>query len=161
VETRTTRHGTTARRAHTTVRRDGYELSTDPDRVDVDRVHRWLSTDSYWAAGRPRDVVERAFANSLVLGVYRTDDETQVAVARVVTDQATFGWLCDVYVDRAERGRGLGTWLAETARDLLAEVGVRRIILATMDAHGVYEKAGFAPVARPERWMEIDQRNTP
>ncbi|MDG4821595.1 GNAT family N-acetyltransferase [Asanoa sp. WMMD1127] len=139
--------------------RDGYQLSSDPKRIDVDRVYAWLSTDSYWAANRPRDIVERSLANSLVLGIYR--DDNQVAFARIVTDHATFGWLCDVYVDRDERGHGLGTWLAEAARDLLEESGVLRIILATLDAHGVYEKAGFVPVARPDRWMEIDRRNTP
>ncbi|MEV0718275.1 GNAT family N-acetyltransferase [Asanoa sp. NPDC050611] len=143
----------------TELTRDGYELSTDPGRLDFERVHRWLSTDSYWAANRPREIVERSIENSIVLGIYR--DGAQVAFARVVTDRATFGWLCDVYVDPDERGHGLGTWLAETARDLLAEAGVLRIILATWDAHGVYEKAGFVPVARPDRWMEIDRRNTP
>ncbi|WP_245871193.1 GNAT family N-acetyltransferase [Asanoa hainanensis] len=136
-------------------------LSSDPSQIDVDRVYRWLSTDSYWAANRPRDIVERSLENSIALGVYRTDDQTQVAFARIVTDRATFGWLCDVYVDNDERGHGLGTWLAETARDLLADIGVLRIILATKDAHGVYAKAGFVPVARPDRWMEIDRRNTP
>ncbi|WP_203704250.1 GNAT family N-acetyltransferase [Asanoa iriomotensis] len=151
----TTRHSTNRDQAT----RDGYELDTDPGRIDVDLVFRWLSSDSYWAANRPRAVVVRSIANSVVLGIYK--DQAQVAFARVVTDYATFGWLCDVYVDPAERGHGLGTWLAEAARDLLAETGVLRIILATWDAHGVYEKAGFVPVARPDRWMEIDRRNTP
>ncbi|MEU2612975.1 GNAT family N-acetyltransferase [Micromonospora sp. NPDC007271] len=134
-------------------RPDGYQLTTDPARLDLDRVHRWLSTDAYWAAGRERDVVERAFAGSIGFGVYRPGDGQQVAVARVVTDQATFAWLCDVYVDRAERGRGLGTWLAGAVRDHLAELGVRRIVLATADAHGVYAKVGFTPV-EPGMWMK-------
>ncbi|HTF08075.1 MAG TPA: GNAT family N-acetyltransferase [Asanoa sp.] len=149
----------TANDINQTATRDGYELSTDPDRIDVDRVYDWLSTDAYWAKGRPREIVERSFANSVLFGIYKAG--RQVAFARVVTDRATFGWLCDVYVDPAERGHGLGTWLAETARDALAEIGVLRIILATWDAHGVYAKAGFVPVGRPDRWMEIDQRNTP
>ncbi|MCP3787638.1 GNAT family N-acetyltransferase [Micromonospora sp. A3M-1-15] len=137
----------------TLTRPDGYLLSTDPDRLDLDRVHHWLSTDAYWALGRDRDTVGRAFAGSIGFGVYRPGDGRQVAVARVVTDRATFAWLCDVYVDRAERGRGLGTWLAGAARDHLAEMGVRRIVLATEDAHGVYAKVGFAPV-EPDRWMK-------
>ncbi len=141
--------------------RGGYELSSDLARIDVDRVYHWLSTDAYWATNRPRDIVERSLEHSVVLGVYRTDDRTQVAFARVVTDRATFGWLCDVYVDPNERGHGHGTWLAETARDLLAEIGVLRIVLATLDAHSVYAKVGFEPFARPDRWMEIDRRNTP
>ncbi|MFI5835108.1 GNAT family N-acetyltransferase [Micromonospora sp. NPDC051300] len=144
----------------TVTRTDGYLLSTDPDRLDLDRVHTWLATDAYWALGRERETVGRAFAGSIGFGVYRPGDGRQVAVARVVTDRATFAWLCDVYVDRAERGRGLGTWLAGGVRDHLAELGVRRILLATVDAHGVYAKLGFQPVAA-ERYMELDQRVTP
>jgi GNAT superfamily N-acetyltransferase len=134
---------------------DGYTLSSDPARLDVDRVHTWLSTDAYWALGRPRDVVERGFANSLPYGVYRPDG-TQVAVARVITDRATFAWLCDVYVDRAERGRGLGTWMVGAIVGHLREQGLtRRILLATADAHGVYSKLGFTPLVDPDRWMEL------
>jgi GNAT superfamily N-acetyltransferase len=141
-------------------RDDGYQLSTDPARLDLDLVHHWLATDAYWALGRDRATVERAFAGSLGFGVYRPGDGRQVAVARVVTDRATFAWLCDVYVDRSVRGRGLGTWLAKAARDHLAELGVRRIVLATHDAHGVYAKVGFTNV-QPDRWMEYDARVTP
>jgi GNAT superfamily N-acetyltransferase len=141
-------------------RDDGHRISTDPARLDLDLVHRWLSTDAYWALGRDRETVRRAFAGSLPFGVYRPGDGGQVAVARVVTDGATFAWLCDVYVDRSARGRGLGTWLAGAVRDHLAELGVRRIVLATADAHGVYAKVGFTPVD-PGRWMEYDDRVTP
>ncbi|MET9302686.1 MULTISPECIES: GNAT family N-acetyltransferase [Micromonospora] len=144
----------------TVTRADGYEISTDPDRIDLDRVHDWLSTDAYWALGRERETVARAFAGSIGFGVYRPGDGRQVAVARVVTDGATFAWLCDVYVDPAERGGGLGTWLTGAVRDHLNELGVRRILLATLDAHGVYAKIGFRPVAA-DRWMELDQRVTP
>ncbi|MFC0097512.1 GNAT family N-acetyltransferase [Micromonospora marina] len=144
----------------TVTRADGYEISTDPDRIDLDRVHVWLATDAYWALGRDRETVVRAFAGSTGFGVYRPGDGRQVAVARVVTDGATFAWLCDVYVDPAERGRGLGTWLAGAVRDHLGELGVRRILLATLDAHEVYAKIGFRPVAA-DLWMELDQRVTP
>jgi GNAT superfamily N-acetyltransferase len=143
----------------TLTRDDGYQLSSDPDRIDLDRVHHWLSTDAYWARGRDRDTVARAFAGSVPFGVYRPGGGRQVAVARAVTDRATFAWLCDVYVDPAERGRGLGTWLAGAVRDHLTGLGVRRILLATEDAHGVYTKVGFAPVTDPERWMQLDQRD--
>ncbi|WP_446212328.1 GNAT family N-acetyltransferase [Micromonospora sp. IBSANI012] len=136
-------------------RDDGYLLSTDPDRLDLDRVHRWLSTDAYWALGRSRETVAASFAGSIPYGVYAGGE--QVAVARVITDRATFAWLCDVYVAPPERGRGLGTWLATAVRDHLAGLGVRRILLATHDAHGVYAKVGFGPVA-PDRWMELDHR---
>ncbi|RKN48398.1 GNAT family N-acetyltransferase [Micromonospora endolithica] len=144
----------------TLTRDDGHLLSTDPARLDLDRVHHWLSTDAYWALGRDRETVARAFAGSIGYGVYRPGDGRQVAVARVVTDGVTFAWLCDVYVERAARGTGLGTWLAGAVRDHLADLGVRRILLATNDAHGVYAKVGFIPV-RAERWMELDQRVRP
>jgi GNAT superfamily N-acetyltransferase len=140
-------------------RDDGFQLSTDPRRIDVERVHRWLSTDAYWALGRPRETTDRAISGSTVFGIYRPDDGAQVAFARVVTDSATFAWLCDVYVDPAVRGRGLGTWLVTTVRDELATRGVRRILLATVDAHGLYAKLGFEPLANPARWMELDRRN--
>jgi GNAT superfamily N-acetyltransferase len=133
---------------------DGYTLSTEPSRLDLDRVHTWLSTDAYWALGRSREVVGRTFAGSVGFGVYRPDG-VQVAVARAVTDSATFAWLCDVYVDRSERGRGLGRWMVGAARDELATRGVRRILLATADAHGVYAKLGFTPLADTDRWMEL------
>jgi GNAT superfamily N-acetyltransferase len=142
------------------VRADGYELSADPRRIDVDRVHRWLSTDAYWAKDRPRSVVVRSIMGSTGYGIYRPGDGRQVAFARAVTDFATFAWLCDVYVDPAERGRGLGTWLATSVRDDLHDRGVRRILLATWDAHGVYAEAGFTPLAEPGRWMELDRRQS-
>ncbi|GAB2612959.1 GNAT family N-acetyltransferase [Streptomyces capparidis] len=137
-----------------TRRDDGYELSTDPGRLDIGLVHHWLSTDTYWATGRDRDRVERAARASLNFGVYG-EEGRQVAYARVVSDLVTFAWLCDVYVDRAHRGRGIGTWLATAVRDHLAPHGIRRVLLATGDAHGVYAKAGFAPLAEPEQWMVL------
>ncbi|MEV7137564.1 GNAT family N-acetyltransferase [Streptomyces tauricus] len=134
---------------------EGYEISTDPARVDVGRVHRWLATDAYWAMDRPRERHERAMAGSLNFGVYETVSGDQVAYARVVTDGATFAWLCDVYVDRAARGKGLGTALVTAVRDHLRPMGLRRVVLATHDAHGVYEKLGFKVLDRPDRWMAL------
>ncbi|MBV7695429.1 GNAT family N-acetyltransferase [Streptomyces sp. TRM70350] len=134
---------------------EGYEISTDSDRIDAERVHRWLSTDAYWAIGRPREQQDRAVAGSLNFGVYATVSGEQVAYARVVTDLATFAWLCDVYVDPSVRGKGIGTALVEAVREHLRPHGLRRILLATHDAHGVYEKLGFAPLARPEEWMAL------
>jgi GNAT superfamily N-acetyltransferase len=139
-------------------RADGYEISTDPARQDLDRVHAWLAHDAYWSLGRRRDVVERSAANSTMYGVFHPD-RGQVAVARAVTDHATFAWLCDVYVDPASRGVGLGTWLVGAVRDHLRESGVTRILLATRDAHGVYARLGFAPLAAPDQWMELDARD--
>ncbi|MER6084570.1 GNAT family N-acetyltransferase [Streptomyces sp. NPDC001833] len=134
---------------------EGYEFSADTDRVDVERVHRWLSTDAYWATGRPLDQQERAMAGSLNFGVYDTATGEQVAYARVVTDQALFAWLCDVYVDPSVRGKGVGTAMVGAVREHLRPSGVRRVLLATHDAHGVYEKLGFAPLERPDQWMAL------
>lgn len=134
---------------------DGYEFSADPDRVDIDRTHRWLSTDAYWAMGRPREKHERAVASSLNFGVYDTVSGEQAAYARVVTDEALFGWLCDVYVDPSARGKGIGTALVGAVREELRSYGLRRVLLATHDAHGVYEKLGFRPLERPDQWMAL------
>ena len=134
-----------------------YRLSENPTDLDMDKVVRWISTDAYWAKGRTREVIERSFANSFPMGVY-TADEQQTAVARIVSDQATFAWLCDVYVDPDHRGRGLGTRIANWTVDWAERHGIKRVILATLDAHEVYVKAGFGPLRYPERWMEIDTR---
>ena len=132
-----------------------YEISSDPSRLDPARIHTWLSTDAYWAIGRTREQQDRAIAGSLNFGAYDADSTEQVAYARVVTDHATFAWLCDVYVDRAARGQGLGTRLVTEVRDRLAPTGIRRFLLATDDAHGVYRKIGFAPLDAPEKWMAL------
>jgi GNAT superfamily N-acetyltransferase len=134
---------------------DGYRLRDDG--LDIDLIHRWLAEDSYWAAGRARETVARSLRHSYCLGVF-TDEGRQVGVARSVTDWATFAWIADVYIDREHRGRGLGRWLVGELRDRLEEAGIQRLVLATKDAHGVYEALGFAPLARPERYMEIDKR---
>ena len=140
-------------------RPDGYEIDTSPGRLEVDQVHRWLSTDAYWSLGRPAATVAVSVANSVNFGVYAPTGE-QVGFARAVTDNATFAWVCDVYVARSARGQGLGTWLAQAVVDEMRATGVPRIILATADAHAVYEKAGFTPLVEPGRWMEIDLRPT-
>ncbi|WP_055587510.1 GNAT family N-acetyltransferase [Streptacidiphilus griseoplanus] len=132
----------------------GYGIDTDPARIDRVLVHRWLSTDAYWALGRSPETMDRAVDASLNFGAY-DGSGTQCGYARVVTDLATFAWLCDVYVDRAHRGRGLGQALAAAVRDHLAPYGLRRVLLATGDAHGVYERVGFRPLADPQRWMVL------
>ncbi|GAA3993271.1 MULTISPECIES: GNAT family N-acetyltransferase [Streptomyces] len=134
---------------------EGYEISTDPDRIDAERVHRWLSTDAYWAIGRSREKQDRAIDGSLNFGVYETVSGEQVAYARIITDRATFAWLCDVYVDPSVRGKGIGTALVGEVRERLRPYGLRRILLATHDAHGVYERLGFAPLDKPDQWMAL------
>lgn len=138
-------------------RDDGYELSGDRDRVDVGRVHRWLSTDAYWAMGRTLERMRAAIDGSETYGVYR--DGEQVAVARVVTDNTIFAYLCDVYVDRGHRGQGLGGWLVGSLRDHLAARGLSRFLLVTKDAQPLYARHGFAEV-EPGRWMECDLSHT-
>ncbi|MFJ8886111.1 GNAT family N-acetyltransferase [Streptomyces sp. NPDC102402] len=130
-----------------------YEISDDPARLDAARVHHWLSTDAYWALGRTRERQDRAVAGSLNFGAYDLASGEQAAYARVVTDRVSFAWLCDVYVDRAARGGGLGTRLVTTVRDELSLMGVTRFLLATKDAHGVYARLGFTPLPEPDMWM--------
>ncbi|MEU3776552.1 GNAT family N-acetyltransferase [Streptomyces sp. NPDC032472] len=137
---------------------EGYEISADPARLDVARIHRWLSEDAYWALGRSRQKQEEAIGGSLNFGVYEQVSGAQVAYARVVTDRATFAWLCDVYVDPGVRGKGLGGALVAAVKEHLEPYGLRRILLATADAHEVYARAGFEPLATPGKWMAFGQQ---
>jgi GNAT superfamily N-acetyltransferase len=144
-------------------RRGGFLLTTDPGRVDIDLVHRWLSEQSYWAKGRDRAVVERSIAGSRSYSVFEDtghDDARQAAFARTVTDGATFAWICDVFVEEQHRGKGLGSWLVESIVEDLTLDGVERFVLATKDAHEVYRRCGFAALEGTDRWMEIDERPT-
>lgn len=126
-------------------------VSTDDALLDVDRLHRWLSEDAYWSFGRSRETVEASLAGSVNLGAY--DGTDQVGFLRIVTDRATFAWICDVYVDPAARGKGVGTALVVEADRILGEYGVRRALLATADAHGLYARFGFLPLGEPGRWL--------
>jgi GNAT superfamily N-acetyltransferase len=130
-------------------------ISTDPSLVDVALVHRWLSTDAYWALGRPREVVERSVAESLNVGAY--DDGVQVGYARVVTDRATFGWVCDVYVDPSRRGAGIGSRLISSVLAELSPLGLQRVMLATADAHALYAAHGFEPLPNASMIMVLRQ----
>lgn len=133
--------------------RDGYTLSSDKARLDVESIHAFLSERSYWAQGRSREVVERTIETSLCFGIYAQQE--LVAFARVVTDYATFGWVCDVFVLESHRGCGLGKWLIEAVVRHPELQGLKRLLLATRDAQGLYrEYGGFAPLQAPERWME-------
>ena len=135
---------------------EDYEVCSDLSRMDLDRVHQWLCTDAFWALGRTRETVEIAARNSLNFGAFDRDG-VQVAYARVATDRATFAWLCDVYVDRDHRGRGLGTRLAETVVARLRPMGLKRVLLATPDAHEVYARVGFVPMPNPEDLMILGE----
>jgi GNAT superfamily N-acetyltransferase len=136
----------------------GFTVSTDPARLDLDLIHRYLSRESYWAAGIPRDTFTRAIANSLCFGVYDAAGQ-QVGFARVVTDRATFAYLCDVFVLPASRGRGLSKWLMGCVVAHPDLQGLRRFVLVTRDAHALYAKFGFEPLADPTGYMHVHRRN--
>jgi GNAT superfamily N-acetyltransferase len=129
-----------------------YQIRTDRALLDVALIHDYLSRDSYWAKQVPRAVVERAIANSLCFGLYEA--ERQIGFARVVTDAATFGYLADVFIVASHRGRGLGRRLMQAVMAHPDLQGLRRFMLATRDAHGLYAQFGFAAPARPEVLME-------
>jgi GNAT superfamily N-acetyltransferase len=129
-----------------------YELITDPARLDVAAIHAFLSK-TYWSPGVPRHIVQRAIDNSLCFGVLF--EGQQVAFARLVTDRATFAYLADVYVLEEHRGRGLSRRMMEAIKAHPELQGLRRMMLATRDAHGLYAKFGFKPLAAPGRLMEI------
>jgi GNAT superfamily N-acetyltransferase len=132
----------------------GYELSADPARLDIAAIHAYL-TRSYWSPGIPRETVERAARHSLCFGIYEVASGAQVGFTRVVTDHATFAYLCDVYVLEAHRGRGLSKWMMREVMSHPALAGARRAMLATRDAHGLYRQFGFAGTERNTNLMEI------
>ena len=133
------------------VRRDGFTISTDRARLDRDAIYRYLSEESYWAAGMARGVFERTVAGSLPFGLYEPGG-AQIGYARVVSDHATLAWLSDVYVLPAYRGKGLGRWLITSVMAHPDLQGLRRWMLSTRDAHALYAEYGFATVA-PEHLM--------
>jgi GNAT superfamily N-acetyltransferase len=132
-------------------KRDGYTISTEKERLDRAAIHEFLR-GSYWAKGIPREIVDRSIENSLCFGLY--DGKRQVGFARVVSDLATYGYLADVFVQESHRGQGLATWFMETVMSHPDLQGIRRWMLVTRDAHGLYQKVGFTALSQPERIME-------
>ena len=130
----------------------GYTISDDPTRLDLDAIHAYLSR-SYWAATRPREIVAQSLANSLCIGLYAPTGE-QIGLVRVVTDYATFAYLCDVYVLEAHRQRGLSKAAMAFVNAHPRLQNLRRFHLVTADAHGLYAQFGFTPIVSPERHME-------
>jgi GNAT superfamily N-acetyltransferase len=129
-----------------------YVISTDRDRLDVALIHKFLSTEAYWAIGRPRETVERALRNSLPFGLFR--ENLQLAFARVVTDYATFAWLADVFVLPEHRGLGLSKLLLQVIFSHPNLQGLRRWVLATKDAQELYRRFGFQELHSSLDWME-------
>lgn len=141
----------------------GFSLSTDQRRLDIPLIHHFLATEAYWCLGIPRALVEKAIANSVCFGVY-TDPEDgmptqQAGFARVITDYATYAYLCDVFILSEYRGHGLGKWLVSCIMRHPDLQGLRRWSLATRDAHSLYARFGFQPVTNPERLMAIVKSN--
>ena len=138
---------------HQEYHRDRFAISTDPSRLDIERIHDYICNESYWAQGIPKETLERALANSLCFGVY--EGEQQIGLARVVTDRATYAYLCDVYILESYRGEGLGKWLMSCVLAHPDLQGLRRFTLGTRDAHGLYRQFGFDDLKYPEKMMEI------
>lgn len=132
-------------------------LTDDAARLSTETVAKWLMNDAYWAVGRSREAIEDSIDHSYLYGVIDGDGRL-VACARVVTDNAVFAWICDVFVDENQRGKGIATWMVGEVVNFWADAGVVRFLIATRDAHEVYARIGFTPVANPDRYMEIDRR---
>lgn len=138
---------------------DGYWASDDRSLIDVDLVHGWISRESYWAAGRPREVMARSIEHSLVIGLY-TDAGEQAGFARMVTDRATFAWLCDVFVAAGHRGNGVGSFLVQTAVEHPDVAQVRQLLMAH-PGRTLYRRHGFGELLKPDRWMERPEPEHP
>lgn len=132
--------------------KDGFLISTDPARIDIEAVHDFL-TNSYWAAGVPIDVVRRSIEHAMCFGIYK--DDKQAGFARVITDYATFAYIGDVFVLDEHRGLGLSKWLMRVILGHPDLRGFRVWVLVTRDAHGLYSQFGFTPLQNPNGWMEI------
>src|SRR5882762_8225240 len=130
-----------------------YEISADAGRLDVAVIHKFLAEDSYWSRGIPRSTVERAIENSLCFGVYHR--AAQVGFARVVTDRSTFALLADLFILKAHRGKGLSKWLMRCVVGHEDLQDLRRLLLLTSDAHGLYSQFGFEQLGNPSRFMEV------
>jgi len=131
----------------------GYSISTDKSLLDFDVIFNYLNEESYWSKGIKPEVVHKSIDNALCFGVYH--DKKQIGFAKVVTDKATFAYLADVFVLEQYRGLGLSKWLMQTIMNHPDLQGLRRWMLATADAHGLYAQFGFEPINNPERWMQI------
>ena len=135
------------------LKKKGFKISTDKNLLDFELIYKYLNEDSYWAKGISAEKLKKAIDNSICFGIYHHDK--QAGFARVVTDKATFAYICDVFVLPEFRGLGLSKWLIQTIVDDAEFTGLRRWSLATLDAHGLYSQFGFTQIGQPTRWMEI------
>ena len=132
--------------------KDGFIISTEKEKLDIDLIHSFLNR-TYWAEGISKEIIGRSIEGSLCFGVF--ENEKQVGFARMITDKATFAYLADVFIIEEYRGRGLSKWLMEVIMSDPDLQGLRRMILATKDAHGLYKQFGFTPLINVDRWMQI------
>ncbi|HJV19580.1 MAG TPA: GNAT family N-acetyltransferase [Sediminibacterium sp.] len=132
-----------------------YLFSSDPSLMQWDQIHHWLANEAYWSKDIPFDTVRSAGENAFCIGVFYLG--TQIGYARIITDYTTFGYLADVYILEEHRGRGLSKAMMHSIMELGWVKGLRRFLLATRDAHGLYRQYGFEPIAIPDRFMEINQ----
>ncbi|MBS1781294.1 MAG: GNAT family N-acetyltransferase [Bacteroidetes bacterium] len=132
-----------------------YLITTDKSKMQTEAIHHWLATESYWCKNIPYDLVKKAFDNSFCVGVLK--DGEQVGYARLITDYTTFAYLADVYVEEEHRGNSLSKQMMQVLMDLDWTKQLRRMMLATLDAHKLYEQFGFKSVALPERLMEVNR----
>ena len=133
-------------------------ISTDKSKLNIEMIHQYLSNESYWAKNIPVGLVQQSVDGSFCFGVYKKESDaahTQIGFARVITDHATFGYLADVFILNEYRGKQLSKWLMFEIMHHPQLQGFRRWMLATRDAHGLYEQFGFTPLANPERIMQV------
>ncbi len=137
--------------------KDSFLISCDKTKLQLDRIHHFLSQEAYWSLGIPRKTIETGIQNSLCFGVYEkaTASELQIGFARVISDYASFAWLCDVYIESSHRGLGLSKWLMKCICNYPKLQNLRRFALGTRDAHGLYHQFGFEAVKNPENMLEI------
>ncbi|MEZ4755787.1 MAG: GNAT family N-acetyltransferase [Flavobacteriales bacterium] len=137
--------------------KDDFCISTDKTKLDLDAIHDFLSTQAYWCLNIPKEKVQIAIDNSLCFGVYK--EKKQIGFARIISDFSTIAYLGDVYILKEYRGKGLSKWLMETVMDYSQLQGLRRWILLTGDAHGLYRQFGWTNIADSTKWMEIHNKN--
>ena len=132
--------------------KDGFTISTEKEKLDIDVIHSFLNS-TYWAEGISKEIIRRSIEGSLCFGVF--ENNRQVGFARMITDKATFAYLADVFIIEEYRGRGLSKWLMEVIMSHPDLQGLRRMVLVTKDAHGLYKQFGFTPLINVDRWMHI------
>ncbi len=140
-----------------TISKDGFFISTDKSKLDIDAIHSFLSTKAYWSMNIPKQRVQTAIEHSLCFGIYK--DAKQLGFARVISDFSTVAYLGDVYILEQYRGIGLSKWLVKTIMEHPDLQGLRRWILLTRDAHELYRRFGWKDIADPSRWMELHNKN--